>query len=98
MVPQGTKPSDPSSICHSTKARKLSSSTEPSLNGVIRAGSEPSNIDLLLSKRPKPQCPEPEGRTLRSIAGRGKDWHWGLHNGLTTLFHFIMETSIPARA
>ena len=44
VVPTGTRPCVPSAICHSTKARKASSSTAPSRNGVTSAVIDPLNM------------------------------------------------------
>jgi hypothetical protein len=43
VVPTGTNPSVPSSICHFTSLRNASSSKAPLANGVTRAVSEPVN-------------------------------------------------------
>ena len=44
VVPHGTMPSVPSSMCHSISARYAASSKTPSLKGVINATIEPLNI------------------------------------------------------
>ena len=41
VVPTGTSPVDPWSICHSTRDFSVSRSSAPSLNGVTRAGMDP---------------------------------------------------------
>src|SRR5262245_26701424 len=44
VVPQGTRPSVPSLICQATNFSNPFSSTDPFLNGVIRATSDPVNM------------------------------------------------------
>src|SRR3990172_1972922 len=44
VVPQGTRPLVPLRTWYSTSPRSFSSSTAPSLNGVISATSEPENF------------------------------------------------------
>src|SRR3954469_11177624 len=46
VVPQGTSALLPSAICHSTKARNVSSATRPFEKGVTSAGIEPKNMNL----------------------------------------------------
>src|SRR6187399_1632007 len=47
VVPQGTRPSVPSLICQATNFSNPFSSTEPFLNGVISATSDPVNMGFL---------------------------------------------------
>src|SRR5262249_4496403 len=44
VVPHGTRPSVPSLICQATNFSNPFSSTDPLLNGVIKATSDPANI------------------------------------------------------
>ena len=46
VVPTGTRPLVPSAICHSTRPRNASSSTEPFLKGVTRAVNDPRKLVL----------------------------------------------------
>src|SRR5262245_625262 len=46
VVPHGTRPCAPWSICHSTSLWKARSSTLPSLNGVMRAAIEPLKVGM----------------------------------------------------
>ena len=48
VVPHGTSPFDPSSICHSTSSRNAASLTRPAANGVTSAGIDPKNMKLFL--------------------------------------------------
>src|SRR5216117_3274352 len=46
VVPTGTRPCDPCSICQLTSPRKAASSSEPFLNGVTKAVKDPRNFVL----------------------------------------------------
>ena len=51
VVPTGTRPCVPSSICHSTRRVKASSSILPFLNGVMSAVNEPLNMGRASASR-----------------------------------------------
>jgi hypothetical protein len=52
VVPQGTRPVEPSAICHSMRSRYVASSKEPSAaKGVTSAGIDPWNMENALPAR-----------------------------------------------
>src|SRR5436190_18201814 len=73
VVPQGTRPSVPSLICQPTNFSNPFSSTDPFLNGVINATSDPANmasapIPAICQFRPR--LPARQGEQLAIVMPR----------------------------
>ena len=64
VVPIGTRPWLPSSICQATKSRNAASSNRASRNGVTRAGIEPRNMVISFTFLANPRI----GRGRRKIS------------------------------
>src|SRR5580698_4564522 len=68
VVPQGTRPSVPSLICQLTNFSNPFSSTDPFLNGVISATSDPANMSSSRNPAIGQFRPRPKARQVEQLA------------------------------